>query len=134
MISEALFTIFAKRGSATVPPMRMVFYVNLFGLILVAPFAIWSGLIFEPATVSAGTWRLAFYYALTGSVISFFLWYIGVRYVPATQAGVFTAVLPVVAVAISIVFLGEAISASLVAGTLCVILAVIMVTTGSRHL
>lgn len=129
VISEALFTIFAKRGSATVPPMRMVFYVNVFGLILVAPFAIWSGLAFEPAAVSTSAWFLAFYYALTGSVISFFLWYIGVKHVPAAQAGVFTAVLPLLAVSVSVIFLGETISVLLIFGMLCVISAVLLVTT-----
>ena len=132
VISEALFTIFAKRGSANVSPLRMVFYVNLIGLVLIAPLAIWSSFTFEPSTVSKSTWFLALYYALTGSVISFLLWYIGIKQVPATRAGVFTAVLPVVAVSASVLFLDEPIGISLMVGMVCVILAVILVTTAKN--
>lgn len=128
VISEALFTIFAKRGTVNVPPFRMAFYVNLIGLILFAPLTLIELQGFDPTTVGGSTWLLAGYYAVTASVISFLLWYAGVKHVPASQAGVFTAVMPVSSVAVAVFLLREPLTMSMVLGLLFVVAAVGLVT------
>lgn len=47
------------------------------------------------------------FYALAASVVSVWLWMQGLRGVPASQAGVFSVLLPVTAAAIGVGLLGE---------------------------
>jgi drug/metabolite transporter (DMT)-like permease len=50
---------------------------------------------------------LVVWYGLSASIFSFWLWMKGIRHVPGSLAGVFSAVLPVAAAAYGIAFLGE---------------------------
>lgn len=59
------------------------------------------------ANVPASIWALVLWYGLSASVFSFCLWMMGIRHVPGSIAGVFSAVLPVAAALYGIAFLGE---------------------------
>lgn len=107
VISEALFTIFAKRLSGKVTPFQMATGVNAIGFLLFLPFAIVELLHFDLGKVSLSIWLLIVYYAVTASVLSFVLWYFGVGKVRASTAGLFTGVMPISAALVSVLFLGE---------------------------
>ncbi|CAB3800441.1 hypothetical protein LMG28614_05173 [Paraburkholderia ultramafica] len=59
------------------------------------------------SAVAAGVWTLLLWYGLSASIFSFWLWMKGIRHVPGSLAGVFSAVLPVAAAIYGITFLGE---------------------------
>lgn len=108
VISEALFTIFAKRLSGRITPFQMTAAINGISFVLFLPFAIMEGLRFAWGSVPVNAWLLIVYYAVTASVLSFFLWYKGVAKVEASRAGLFTGMMPISAALIAVLFLGEA--------------------------
>jgi drug/metabolite transporter (DMT)-like permease len=106
VISEALFTIFAKRLSTRLKPLQMAAMVNLFGFLLFIPFSVQQVMSIN-IKITSLVWLLIFYYSLTASVVSFVLWYRGVAKVPANIAGLFTVFMPVSSALIGVVFLHE---------------------------
>ncbi|WP_176314718.1 DMT family transporter [Burkholderia vietnamiensis] len=104
---ESIYVILSRRLTQTLAPIDICAYTHLFGLFLMLPLgagALWH---FDYASVPAGTWGLVVWYGLSASIFSFWLWMKGIRHVPGSLAGVFSAVLPVAAAAYGIAFLGE---------------------------
>ncbi|MBB5410570.1 drug/metabolite transporter (DMT)-like permease [Paraburkholderia sp. HC6.4b] len=62
---------------------------------------------FDYRAVPSSVWMLVLWYGLSASIFSFWLWMKGIRHVPGSLAGVFSAVLPVAAALYGIEFLGE---------------------------
>ncbi|QGZ61820.1 DMT family transporter [Paraburkholderia acidisoli] len=104
---ESLYVILSRRLTQTLPALDICAYTHLFGLLLMLPVGLPGALSFDYASVPAGVWWLTLWYGLSASVFSFCLWMMGIRHVPGSIAGVFTAVLPVAAAVYGMVFLGE---------------------------
>ena len=104
---ESLYVILSRRLTQTLAPLDICAYTHLFGFLLMLPVGLTGALSFDFASVPAGIWWLALWYGLSASVFSFCLWMMGIRHVPGSIAGVFTAVLPVAAALYGIAFLGE---------------------------
>ncbi len=107
---EASYAVIGKRLSATLGPRRITSIINLWGWVLMTPLAWGSLMTFEPSSVRLEQWGLLMFYALAASVWTVWLWMTGLQRVPAAQAGVFTALLPVSACLVGWV-MGEAPSA-----------------------
>lgn len=131
VISEALFTIYAKKLSGILTPLQMAVGVNLIGFLLFLPFAIREAVGFNFFAVSLSIWLLVVYYSLTASVLSFILWYRGVKKVQAGIAGLFTGFIPVAATLVSVIFLKEYFGLSQFVGMICVLGAIYLGTKGS---
>ncbi len=104
---ESLYVILSRRLTQTLAPLEICAYTHLFGFLLMLPVGLHSAFSFDYASVPAGIWGLVLWYGLSASVFSFVLWMMGIRHVPGSIAGVFTAVLPVAAALYGMVFLGE---------------------------
>ncbi|TCS64970.1 DMT family transporter [Varunaivibrio sulfuroxidans] len=130
VVSEALFTIFAKKLSGKVPPITMAAWINAIGLALSLPLAWWQYSAFDIRRVSLVMALGLVYYALAASVISLMLWYRGIVRVPASLAGLFTGVMPISATLSATLFLGEAFSAAHALGLALVLTAIVI---GSRE-
>lgn len=107
VLCEASYVVIGKRLTANVSARRISALINLWGLVLIAPFGLWQAASFDFSAVPAPTWALLVFYSLAASVATVWLWMIGLRHVPAARAGVFTVMLPVAAALIGIVVLGE---------------------------
>ncbi|HEY3598436.1 MAG TPA: DMT family transporter [Paraburkholderia sp.] len=104
---ESLYVILSRRLTQTLSPIDICAYTHLFGLLLMLPLGASALFYFNYASVPAGIWPLVLWYGLSASIFSFWLWMKGIRHVPGSLAGVFTAVLPIAAALYGIVFLGE---------------------------
>lgn len=104
---ESLYVILSRRLTQTLAPLEICAYTHLFGFLLMLPVGLHAAFSFDYASVPAGIWGLVLWYGLSASVFSFVLWMMGIRHVPGSIAGVFTAVLPVAAALYGMVFLGE---------------------------
>lgn len=124
VISEALFTILAKRVSGRVTPFQMTAVINTISFVLFLPLAIYDLTKISLTLIPTSTWLLIVYYAITASVLSFVLWYRGVAKVPASTAGLFTGVMPISAAVVSALFLQEAFTWLHAAGMLLVLAAI----------
>ena len=107
VLCEACYVVIGKRLTAQVSPRRISALINLWGLALVTPLGLWQALKFDFASVPLPTWGGLVFYALAASVVTVWLWMRGLREVPAPQAGVFSVLLPLMATAVGVVWLGE---------------------------
>lgn len=80
-------------------------------------------------TAPATAWLALLYLAVFGSLLAFTCFAYCLNELPASTVGTYAYVNPVVAVILGSVFLGEALSAGLVAGAGLILLAVVLTTT-----
>lgn len=104
---ESLYVILSRRLTQTLAPIDICAYTHLFGLLLMLPLGITAAFSFDYTSVPVSIWMLVLWYGLSASIFSFWLWMKGIRHVPGSLAGVFSAVLPVAAAAYGIAFLDE---------------------------
>jgi len=107
VVCESIYVILSRRLSQTLAAIEICAYTHLIGGALMLPLGLVPLLTFDFGSVGGTTWTMLFWYALSASVFSFWLWMKGIRHVPAQLAGVFTSVLPVAAAVYGIVVLGE---------------------------
>lgn len=110
VVCEASYVVIGKRLTEGLGPKRISALINLWGLALVTPMGLWAAFRFDFAAVSAPVWALLLFYGLAASVWTVWLWMTGLKGVPASQAGVFTVMLPISAALIGVLFMGERLS------------------------
>ena len=130
---EALYVVIGKKLTASLGPKRISAIINLWGLILVAPLAIWQLLEFSPRYIDGSYWALLGVYAIAASVVTVWLWMTGMRHVPAASAGIFTVFLPVSAAAVGVAFYGERFTTIQVAAFALALGGVILATWPARR-
>jgi drug/metabolite transporter (DMT)-like permease len=74
--------------------------------------------------VSAGTWVAAVYSALFALCLSYTIWYAAVREIGSARTSAYSNVVPIVAMAAAVIFLGEPLDLRKVAGTAAVLVGV----------
>jgi len=104
---EAAYAVIGKKLTGTLGPKRITALINLWGFVLVTPMGLWMAWGFDFAAVTPGSWLLLLFYALAASVWTVWLWMTGLKGVPASQAGVFTVMLPISAALVGVGILGE---------------------------
>jgi len=107
VVCEASYAVIGKALTGVLGPKRITALINVWGFALVTPFGLYTALHFDFGSVSRGAWLLLVFYALAASVWTVWLWMTGLKVVPAAQAGVFTAMLPVSAGLVGVLVLGE---------------------------
>jgi drug/metabolite transporter (DMT)-like permease len=107
VLCEASYVVIGKRLTGNVSPRRISALINLWGLALVTPFGLWQAWSFDFAAVRPATWTLLLFYALAASMVTVWLWMMGLRHVPSSRAGVFTVLLPVSAALVGVLVLDE---------------------------
>ncbi len=125
---EASYVVIGKKLSGRIGAKRISALVNLWGLALVTPLGLWQALSFDFSTVALPTWTLLVFYALAASVVTVWLWMTGLRHVPASQAGVFTVLLPLAAAAVGVGLLGEVVNTLQTAAFALALLGVVLAT------
>lgn len=104
---EACYVVIGKQLTDQVSPKRISALINLWGLALVTPLGVWQASQFDFSSVALPSWGLLLFYALAASVVTVWLWMLGLQRVPAQRAGVFSVLLPISACAVGVLFLGE---------------------------
>ena len=110
VLCEAAYAVIGKKLTGQLGPKRIASFINLWGFVLMTPFGLYVALDFSFASVAPGMWLLLVFYALAASVWTVWLWMTGLHGVPASQAGVFTVMLPIAAALTGWLVLGEQVS------------------------
>ncbi|MGJ7579935.1 DMT family transporter [Variovorax sp. RHLX14] len=110
VLCEAAYALIGKSLTGRLGPKRISSLINLWGFALTTPAGLWLAWKFDFAGVQGGTWLLLVIYALAASIWTVWLWMTGLKNVPASQAGVFTVMLPVSAALVGVWVLGESLS------------------------
>ena len=133
VLCEAAYAVIGKSLTGRLGPKRISSLINLWGFVLSTPFGIWFALRFDFSSVSIGIWSLLLVYALAASIWTVWLWMTGLKSVPASQAGVFTVMLPVSAAVVGVLVLGEGLTAAQVVAFALALLGVVLATWPSRR-
>ena len=107
VLCEAIYSIIGKQLTSSVSPKRISALINLCGWLLSCPFGIYLALDFDFSAVPVNYWLLLIFYALAACIGSVWLWMTGLRSIPASQAGVFTVMLPISTALTGVIALGE---------------------------
>ena len=132
VLCEASYVVIGKRLTGNVSPRRISALINLWGLALVTPFGVWQALSFDFTAVAPGHWALLVFYAIAASMVTVWLWMMGLRHVPSSRAGVFTVLLPVSAALVGIVVLGESFGTAHVAAFALAMAGLLLATWPAR--
>ena len=131
VVCEALFLVLDKRLRFPIEPLAQATLMCAFGL----AFSLLPALA-EPASlhfIDQTALLCVVYYALIPTVCGYLLWYSGMGRVDAGRSALYTAVLPLSAVALAAMVLRESISRAQLVGAACVMAAIIVGATGARR-
>ena len=132
VLCEAAYAVIGKALTGVLGPKRITALINLWGFALVTPLGLWTALHFDFAAVRPGAWALLVFYALAASIWTVWLWMTGLKVVPAGQAGVFTAMLPVSAALVGVLVLGEQLAGLQVLAFAAALVGVVLATAPKR--
>ena len=132
VLCEAAYVVIGKRLSNTLSAKRIAALINLNGFALSTPAGLYLALQFDFGSVAPQWWALLVLYALAASVWVVWLWMTGLRTVPATQAGVFTVMLPVATAAIGILGFHEQFTAVQAAAFVLALISLLLATLPER--
>ena len=132
VVAEAFYTVLARGLGGRVSPVAICAWLSLFGLIAFAPFALVDAARIDLASVSWTSWASAVYYGVFPSVASFLLFYSAIRRIEAAKAGIFTSLMPLTAIVLSIAILGEELSTADAIGALLVFAAIALIVIPFR--
>jgi drug/metabolite transporter (DMT)-like permease len=129
---ESLYVVIGKKLSARVGPKRISALINLWGLALVTPLALWQLPDFGFAFIPQSSWVLLAVYSIAASVLTVWLWMTGVRHVAASSAGVFTVFLPISAASVGMLIYGEQFTLAQAAAFALALVGVVLATVPGR--
>lgn len=128
VLCEAVYSLVGKKMTAGLSARALVTAAAVGALVLFAPFMVWDALTFDWSRPSIGQWLAAVWWGAGTMALGSVLWFRGMARVPAGRAAPFMAVMPVSALLLSYVLLGEtfapihAVGMGLVLGGLVVVI------------
>jgi drug/metabolite transporter (DMT)-like permease len=130
VVCEAMFILLNKRLRVPVRPLALSTLMTAFGLLLSLVPALferaWEHPLPNDALIGVA------YYALVPTVLGFVLWFAGSARLKGAEAALFTALLPVSALILAALWLGESISLAQIGGAACVLGAVGLASLDGR--
>lgn len=131
IVTWTIFTLLGRVVTRELSPLVATTYACLAGTPMFLGPALGEGLLQGVRAYSLANWLGLAYFGLLGTVLAFWWYYQGVRAIGAARAAVFINLVPIVAVALAALLLGEPLTpALLVGGSLTV--AGIFLTNRSR--
>lgn len=116
----AMYSIFGKYALKNYHPMTITLYMWIFGLVFSLPFVDIAGLASHMSAYPKDIF-IATAFGIISAVLPYALYSTGLKYVPASKAGVLAAVEPCVAAFAGVVLFNEPMSVMLAAGVLLVL-------------
>lgn len=126
VLAWAAYTLIGKRLLADMSPLAATTYAALTGTAMLAAVCLSRGdLVLPQATIKG--WLALAYMGVFGTAIAFIWFYEGVRTIGPARSMVFVNLVPIFAIALALVILGERIEASMVVGAAFVIAGVFII-------
>jgi drug/metabolite transporter (DMT)-like permease len=122
------YTLLGKKMMEKYDPFLVVAYVSILGGLLLVPFSLAENSFLLISAVSLQGWLFILFLASTCSLLGYYIWFHVMKQVKAAEASSFLFGEPLVTALFAITFIGEKITASVVAGGLLVFVGVVLVT------
>lgn len=110
VVGEAVFVVCSRVAAQRLPPLVVATAISVLGFAMFLPVAALEMRLVPLRALTFGDWAIVGYYGVVVTVVAFVLWARGVARVPAGAASVFTGILPLSALALSHVALGETVT------------------------
>lgn len=124
VFSWGLFSVLSRKALQKSEPSLAMGYTILFGWLYSSVPFFWTGGYREIPAIAPSGWANILFLGVFCSAAAYLFWYDALRELPASEVGVFLYVNPVVAVTLSVLFLGEPMTLSMIAGGALVFLGV----------
>jgi drug/metabolite transporter (DMT)-like permease len=126
----ALYTVLGKEVAHRFDSLTMNTFVFGFGGLFLLPVVAWQGRSFDFGSVSHTGWAALFYMALFPSLVCYLIFYYALSYVAASRLSALAYLQPLIATVLGLIFLGEPISAPLIAGGAIIFIGVAITERG----
>ena len=126
VVSWVSYSLIGKKVMVRLSPLVSVSYSTLFGTLALSIPAIYKGMFLHLNSFSFPSWASLFYLGFFGTVLGFIWYYEGINRIGPMKASIFINFVPISAIVLAYLILGEKISVSLLGGTLLVISGVIL--------
>jgi drug/metabolite transporter (DMT)-like permease len=126
VLSWSAYSLIGRSVLRSLPPLTAVCYSSIIGTLLLAFPAARAGLFGHLSAISMASWVSLAYLGLGGTALGFSLYYIGIKKIGASRAGIFINLVPVFSILLSWFILGETIRPAVLAGGLLVLTGVTM--------
>jgi drug/metabolite transporter (DMT)-like permease len=126
-VNWAVFSVLSRSALGRHPASRMMFYVNASACVFNTFFFLAGPGPAELLRMTPFTWAVVAFLGLICSGLAYIFWFDALKALPASQAGVFLYIEPLVAMAVAAVVLGEAVTVSSLAGGAIILLGVWLV-------
>lgn len=105
--AESIFLIFRKWIPESLSPLAATAIISVFGFVWFLPAGIYDFFTVDLTKAGSVAWLAVVYYGVVVTVSAYLFWFAGIVSVSASVASVFTGVMPLSAVALSALILGE---------------------------
>lgn len=122
------FNLFSKKLSKRLSPTANAAWLSLCGMLIFLPQGLWEAFNFNFATVSLKTWAALFYLAVFVTVLVFILWYEGLKGMKLQTVAVYTTLIPLSTLAMSVFILSEPLHLAHVIGAIFIVGAILLVS------
>lgn len=126
VFSWAAFSLIGKTVLKDLSPLISITYSAVIGCLLLFFPALFSGVFEKMSGYSPADWAGIFYLGFFGTVVGFVWYYEGIQKIGATKASIFINFVPISGILLAFILLGEALSPSLLAGTVLVCVGVFL--------
>ncbi len=125
---ESLFLLLRKTVPEPLSPLAVSTVISLFGLAWFLPMGVVEAASTDLGRISLTGWLTVGHYGVFVTVFAYLFWFAGITKVDASTAGVFTAVMPVSALVLSVFVLNEPVGWPQVAGCGCVLGGIVLIS------
>ena len=130
-LAWAAYTLIGKRMLPGLSAIAVTAYAALTGTAMLVVVAAWSGDLAPPAA-SLRAWAAIAFVGLFGTALAFVWFYEGVRTIGPARTSVFINLVPVAAIVLGVLLLGEPLEFSMVAGGALVVAGVLLLNRPER--
>ncbi len=121
VLSWVTYSLAGRTVMRHIPPLTAVCYASAAGTLMLAIPAIKSGLVDDIFSYGPLDWISLFYLGVFGTVLGFWWYYEGIAKIGPAKSSVFINFVPVSAITLAVVLLGESVTMSLLGGGIMVI-------------
>ena len=121
---EAVFLLLRKRLPPSLGDLGLTALLCLLGLVMFLPPALYQAASFDFSQAGPAHWWSLVYFGVVFTVVAYLLWFGGVAQVDGSLAGIFTAIMPLSALTLSVWLLGEPVSRAQLWGAALVVIAI----------
>ena len=128
----AVYSLLGKKVMERYDPFLVVAYVTILGGLCLVPFSLAENSLHRIFTMSLYGWLAILFLSITCSLVGYYIWFYVLKQVGAAVASSFLFAEPLVTVLFAVMFVGEELSLSVLAGGLLIFIGVYLVTRGKH--